>query len=651
MTAKILVVEDEALIADDLERTLGRLGYDVPAVLAEGSTAVEAAGRLAPSLVLMDIKLRGAMDGIAAAAAIRERFQLPVVFLTSHSDSGTLARAGSVRPAGYVTKPFSERELRVAIELALHTHRVERELATKERFFQTTLESVGDAVVVTDAAFGVLFVNPTAASLLGVTAREVEGRPLAEVLTVVDESGRVLSSPAIGAALERRVMHAERVAQLLSREGRRVQIDASAAPILGRGALGEEAALLGVVTVFRDVGERRALESRVARAERLASLGTMAAGICHEINNPLTAILASLECAGEVLERLPAHDGEATREALSEARMLVGEAREGAARVGAIVEDMRFFARPGPERSKTIDVRRPIDEAIKLASHVTRQHARIERRYTSTPLVTVDPGRLTQIVVNLLTNAAQALEAGRALDHTIEVRTGTTDDGGAYLEVSDDGPGVPEELLPRIFEPFVTTKTLAGATSGGLGLGLAICASLAEGMRGTLTARNEPSRGATFRLELPAAAAPRSATTPLPPRVVAPSSELRGRVLVVDDEEAIARVFVRLLGPQHDVTVCSDGREALERIARGERFDVVVCDLMMPNVGGIEVFETARRLDASQAARFVFTTGGSTNEASRVFLESCGCPTIDKPFDANEVRALVAHLVTRARPS
>ena len=168
-TQRILVVEDEAIIAYDLERTLQRLGYDVPEVVAEGEAAIEAAARHAPSLVLMDIKLRGALDGVDAARAIRERLEMPVVFLTSHSDVATLSRAAAAQPQGYVMKPFVERDLHVAIEVAIRKHEVERALRHRERWFSTTLRCVGDGVIATDENLTVSYLNRAAEALTGLS--------------------------------------------------------------------------------------------------------------------------------------------------------------------------------------------------------------------------------------------------------------------------------------------------------------------------------------------------------------------------------------------------------------------------------------------------------------------------------------------------
>jgi len=160
--ATILVVEDEAIIADDIRRTLIRFGYDVPLVASTGRAALEAAASFKPQLVLMDIKLKGAMDGIEAASAIQREHDVPIVYLTSHSDDATLARAMQTAPSGYVLKPFDERELRTAIEVALNKHRLEAQLAERERWFSTTLRSIGDAVIATDRQEKITFINAVA---------------------------------------------------------------------------------------------------------------------------------------------------------------------------------------------------------------------------------------------------------------------------------------------------------------------------------------------------------------------------------------------------------------------------------------------------------------------------------------------------------
>jgi PAS domain S-box-containing protein len=250
---RILVVEDERIVARDIQLRLRRLGYEVVGATRSGEEAVRLTGELRPDLVLMDIRLDGATDGVAAAQEIHDRFQLPVVYLTAYADDDTLRRACVTEPFGYILKPFDERELRTVIEMALYKHRSDRKLRESERRYAVTLSSIGDAVIATDERARVRFINPTAATLTGWPPDRAAGRPLAEVFRIINEHTR---QPAEDPAAK--VLHTGATVGLanhtvlLSRDGREVPIDDCGAPILD-----DRGNLTGVVLVFHDISERR----------------------------------------------------------------------------------------------------------------------------------------------------------------------------------------------------------------------------------------------------------------------------------------------------------------------------------------------------------------------------------------------------------
>jgi PAS domain S-box-containing protein len=252
----ILIVEDESIVAADLESRLRRLGYEVAGIATGGEAAIDLTGRLRPQLVLMDIRLEGAMDGIEAAEAIRRRDDVPVIYLTAYSDPATLARAKLTGPFGYILKPFEERDLATQIELALYKHQTDRQLREQREWLRVTLTSIGDAVIATDVAGRVTFVNPAAESLTGWRAKEASGRPLPEVFRLVNEqTGGALEEPVAKVLREGRAVALANHAALVSRDGRIVPIEDSAAPILD-----EAAQVIGAVLVFHDVTEKRRAE-------------------------------------------------------------------------------------------------------------------------------------------------------------------------------------------------------------------------------------------------------------------------------------------------------------------------------------------------------------------------------------------------------
>jgi PAS domain S-box-containing protein len=254
--AKILIVEDEFITAKDIQNRLKNMGYDVPMVTGTGEDAVEKAEKLHPDLVMMDIMLKGTMDGIAAAEKIRTQFNIPVVFLTAYSDENTLARAKISEPFGYLLKPFEERELHTTIEMALYKHKMDKKLKESEQWLATTLKSIGDAVIATDRNGRVAFMNPVAENLTGWGQGESLGKDLSEIFNVIDEKSRThIESPSVKVLRSRSAIRLPYNTQLIARDGVETPIDDSAAPILDA-----KGTIQGAVIAFRDITERHVAE-------------------------------------------------------------------------------------------------------------------------------------------------------------------------------------------------------------------------------------------------------------------------------------------------------------------------------------------------------------------------------------------------------
>ena len=284
---RVLIVEDEGIIAADIASMLCRLGHEVVDTASTGAEAIAKAEQLRPDLVLMDIMLAGDMDGVTAAEEIRRRFHLPVVFLTAHTDPVTLGRAKLTEPFGYVVKPLDERDLRVGIEMALHKHAMEQRLAESEAWFSTTLASIGDAVIATDAEGRVRFLNPVARAITGWTAEEAHGRPLAEVMVFTSDSPEAKPEPFAAVRTEGTVLEWTSRIWLQPRNGSRTPIDYTSAPL--RSLDGQVA---GSVVVFRDISPRLQAEEERERLitelkEALATVKTLTGfiPICSQCKN------------------------------------------------------------------------------------------------------------------------------------------------------------------------------------------------------------------------------------------------------------------------------------------------------------------------------------------------------------------------------
>jgi two-component system cell cycle sensor histidine kinase/response regulator CckA len=644
--SKILVVEDDALIADDIQRTLIRLGYEVPLTVATGLEAIEAAGSMRPQLMLMDIKLQGTMDGIEAAIVIRRQFEIPVVYLTSHSDEATLDRAMQTAPSGYLLKPFSDRELRTAIEVALHKHALEARLAERERWLSTTLRSIGDGVIATDRVDNVAFMNAVAEKLTGWTEADAVGRPLAEIFHLVTPTGERVARPVLPVYPDDAAPELPSQLALVTRAGGRIAVDDSTSSIID--AKGN---VLGGVAVFRDVTERHELEQRVTQSERLAALGTLAAGMGHEINNPLTTVVANLSFATGAVQVAKARvaalssDRESSVhdvvEQLAEVASALADAELAADRMRQIVSDLgRLNYRESGVRI-LLPLSEVLDSSVKMMALTVRRHARLVKAYGITPFVEANEGQLTQVFTHLLVNAAHALGAESDEPHEIRIVTYTDALGRAVVEVCDDGPGIDAEMLRKIFDPFFTTKSFGA----GVGLGLAVSHNIITALGGEIVVESKPGHGAVFRVALPAARV-RSLRPAIGP--TAPAVSRRGHLLIIDDEASVGGALQRILHKQHDVTVVTRGENALAKVASESLFDVIFCDMMMPSMSGIEIYKQIAAVNPEQARRMVFMTGGAFMPLADEFLASTGNIIIKKPFATATVLAIVKDYTVNA---
>ncbi|MBF5046623.1 response regulator [Aggregicoccus sp. 17bor-14] len=394
-----------------------------------------------------------------------------------------------------------------------------------------------------------------------------------------------------------------------------------------------------VVSVARDITESRALESRLRLSDRLASVGTLAAGVAHEINNPLAYVLANQRYVAEELERLLQDPALPAAHALGLRELLdaLHDAQEGAGRVQHIVQDLKTFGRSEEERSGPLDVRPLVESALSLCRNELRHRARLSKELEAVPQVVGNAARLGQVFVNLLVNAAQAIQKGSVEENEVRVRTRTDARGWAVVEVQDTGAGIAPQDLPSIFDPFFTTKPVGVGT----GLGLSICHSIVRAAGGDIAVQSEVGVGTTFRVELPPAAPARPAQAPAAASPAPAAAAVQGaRVLIVDDEPLVARAVRRVLQGAHAVETATSAREALARLEAGERFDLLLCDVMMPEMSGQQLWEALGKSFPEQQAQVVFVTGGAFTPEARAFLERVPVRVLSKPLDPAALREL-----------
>jgi CheY-like chemotaxis protein/two-component sensor histidine kinase len=359
-------------------------------------------------------------------------------------------------------------------------------------------------------------------------------------------------------------------------------------------------------------------------ADDAVLIGALPARVAHEINNPLAAMMGNIEVA------LTALCGcEARAPALERALAALRDAAEAGERVRQIVRDFSALSRTESEARGPVDVERVVESTLRVAWNEIRDRARLVKSYGETARVLANESRLGQVILNLVLNAAQAIDPGRPEENEISVTTGVEPNGRVFIEVADSGHGMSPEVQQRIFAPFFTTKP----PGSGMGLGLSICRRLVGSFGGEITVHSRPGQGSRFRVVFPAASATAAQHSNAP---------RRGRVLLIDDERILGRAMQRALSPEHDVIALTNAHEALALLASGERFDLVLCDMSMPSMDGPAFFEELSRRMPDQTGRVVFLTGSAFSPEARAFLERVGNEYLEKPFELSHLRSLIS---------
>jgi PAS domain S-box-containing protein len=633
---RVLIVEDERVVATHVERSLADAGYTVIGIAASATEAAALVDEMHPDVALVDIRLRGKSEGFQIAERLRHERDVPVVYMTAHTDDDTLQRAAHTGAYGYVVKPFTIGEVKSALQVALFKHRLDQRMAERERWFSTTLRAIVDGVVACDPDQRVTFLNEAAERMLGLSEAAARGKSTAELLKATQTGLPEVTQ----ALLLRRPVRFSRETPLEGASG--LILEGAVAPIIHGGRV------LGAVLVLHDVSEQRRRDEQLALTDRLSSLGTLVASVAHEINNPLAYTLGNLTLAlddlAELRDRLP--DDE-SREMLERVLRGLGDAEQGAQRVATTVKELRVFGRMEERTLRAVDPRACVDWAIRLTGNQLLHQARLLTSLRDVPQVRANELKLSQVIVNLLTNAAQAL-IGEREENEVKVSTWTDEQGRAVIEVEDNGRGMSEAVKAAIFEPFFTTK----AAGHGTGLGLCICRSIVQGFGGEISVESEPDKGSRFSVRLPACSPESSAhAAPVSERIeslrASPSTRgPRPRVLVVDDEALIRALVAKLLEDRYEVIGADSVHSALAILNEGSELNVVLCDLMMPGESGIDFFSVLRRLYPDLVERVGFITGGAVTPDTTEFLETAARPVLNKPFELGTLRAFVERVLT-----
>jgi two-component system, cell cycle sensor histidine kinase and response regulator CckA len=508
--------------------------------------------------------------------------------------------------------------------------RVESALAQSEERFHSVVQGAPDGVAILRGAT-ILYLNPRGARMLGLaTPTAAIGRMITEFIhpdEAQSAAGRIRELLRTGQAPE--TPHEYRSRSL---DGRDLTVEISSIRIDFDGGP-------AVLAFARDVTYRKALEGRVAQAERLSALGVLSAGVAHEINNPLAYVLLNLEFIEQTVESLP--EGPVRETLLRRAQ----EAQHGAGRVASIVRDLRTFARDDASSRAPVSVEKTLEAAISMASAELEKRARLVRRFDEVATVLGNAARLEQVFVNLLTNAVHSLPDGGPEKNVITL-TIFEDDRTVYVGVSDTGTGMSEDVRRQIFDPFFTTKP----PGVGTGLGLPICQGILRAHGGAIDVASTPGQGSTFTVTLPRAEASATTAEERPPANRQPAQ--RGRVLIVDDDVNVGRTLSMALRELHDVTVVTSGQEALAELHAAHfagGYEAILCDVLMPGMTGSELFDRVRGELPGLDTRFVFMSGGLFLDGAAELAKKSQNPVLEKPFDLDDVREALRGVVMRSR--
>ena len=506
--AKILVVEDEGIVAADIQSTLKSLGYDVPAIAFSGEEAIKKVEEIQPDLVLMDIVLRGDMDGIQAAEEIHNRFNIPVVYLTAYADDKILQRAKITEPFGYILKPFEERELHINIEIALCKHKVEKALKESEEFSSSLLSNSPNPIIVINKDTSIRYVNPALERLTGFSSEELIGRKSPYPWW---PEGRLQDT-------EFKKKRAEKVEELFQKKnGERFWVEMSSAPIIRDGKLKY------YLANWVDTTERKISEECLLQSEKMASIGQLAAGVAHEINNPSTFVnvnAVTMENWWRLFEPILSKatesgwDRELGIEKLSEMLTkfpkMIQSIKEGTARISSITSSLREFARSGHKEKQPVNIQQVIENTIIMSRNQYKYHADlVTENKSEIPIIFGNSQKLEQVFVNLIINATDAIkektdimrDLGQPFKGLISISTSLQETSKKTIEiiVTDNGIGMEPDIMSKIFDPFFTTKS----NKKGTGLGISIVYGIVQDHGGKILVESTKEEGSAFTISLP----------------------------------------------------------------------------------------------------------------------------------------------------
>ena len=631
----IMIVEDEEIVAADIRMSVEKKGHSVCAMASSGAEAIEKAGLFRPDLILMDIVLKGSMTGIEAATQIKDLYKIPVIYLTAFGEDDIMQQAKMAEPYGYILKPFQDRELHIAIEIALYKKQAEARIQKVERWLANVLKSVGDAVITSDNEGRITFMNVVAEELTHWKQEEALGKKLTEILHMKDMDLNNLEKHLVESVItEGLIINLIEDRLLVARNGIELSISDSVAPLRS-----EDGETSGSVLIFRDISERKRLEEektllekQYQQAQKLESLGILAGGIAHDFNNILTIII----CNCSLLQQQP----EMTAE-------LVPKIETAAQRAAELCRQMLVYAGKAQPVPTKFNVKTLVEEMGKLLKATIKQNVSITLDLSADiPSIKADASQIRQVVMNLILNAAEAIGTEQG-NITVSLDIAAIESGqgekeylgkeiapGSYicLKVTDNGCGMDEETKQRIFEPFYTTKFT------GRGLGMSAVLGIIKAHNGALQLTSQVGFGTTFTVYLPVQSS--KTVGDLLPLVSLMPWQGDGTVLLVEDEpqvSIVAKTLLQALG--FTVLLAENGQIALEMYQKhAEYITLVLTDIGMPVMDGYQLIHKLKTLNP-ELPIIVSSGFGDAEVTSHIHENIAG--VVSKPYSFGQLREVL----------
>lgn len=615
--ANILIVEDEGIIADNIASRLLKSGYRVAGIADSAEEALRKIPEAKPDLVLMDIHIKGSLDGIETTKKLRERYDVPVIYLTAHTDPQTIDRAKMTGGFGFLTKPIDHRTLATTIEMATHKHRADREVRDQRAWMATALCTMADGMVVIDRDRRVQFLNGPAEALTGWLNADARGHDIGAILPLTDSisgepADEVLtppSEPGPPGPMPLGLIAAKKSAE-------RFPVEGDIAPSID----GER--VVGAVITFRDATARQARENDARQQQKMQAVGRLAAGVAHDFNNLLFIMRGYTE---EMLLTAGEND-----------LVPLTEIRKACDNAAGITRQLLEFSRNEPVEKRDVDLNNVIRDTEELFRRLGGPSVKWNFHLdTDIGTVRANDGQLKQILMNLVANARDAMPAGGEITVATSIagklRQGSSSgESGSFvvLSVTDTGNGMTPQTGEHLFEPFFTTK----APGRGTGLGLSIVHSIVTDLGGSIQVESEPGRGATFHIRIPC--------TAVTPDTAGPSI-----VLLAEDQDGIRRLLRDyLVNSGYTVFEAADGDQAIQ-IAneRSGPIDLLLTDIVMPGAGGLEVAEAIAR--RRPRMKTVFISGYAQEFDKELMHLPPGTRLLRKPFSKAELLRNVRDLL------